>query len=85
MVEELKMFLNFYNQLSFEAQFLIKIAFMVFTAFFVILSSHILLNLVELHVAQKSFSVNNITGVYFNQFTVLLFSAYGFFFSMRKL
>lgn len=79
---------NFYNTLSFEAQLTLKIAFMLFTAFFVILSTKGLMGLLDVAYASNATSaikIDIVVGDYFNHFTVLAIAAYGFFFSFRKL
>ncbi|MCP0917878.1 hypothetical protein MUB04_15180 [Acinetobacter indicus] len=79
---------NLYNSLSFEAQLTLKVTFMLFTAFFVMLSTKGLLGLFDTAYATSVHSavkVDVVVGDYFNHFTVFAFATYGFFFSFRKL
>ena len=79
---------NLYNTLSFEAQLTIKVALMLFTAFFVMLSTKGLLDLFDAAYASgvhSAVKVDVVVGDYFNHFSVFAFAAYGFFFSLRKL
>lgn len=79
---------NFYNSLSFEAQLTLKVAFMLFSAFFVMLSTKGLLGLFDAAYASgvhSTLKVDVVVGDYFNYFTVFALAAYGFCFSLRKL
>lgn len=77
-----------YDTMSFEAQLTLKVAFMLFTTFFVMLSTKGLLGLFDAAYASgvhSAVKVDVVVGDYFNHFSVFAFAAYGFFFSFRKL
>lgn len=79
---------NLYNGLSFEAQLILKFSFMIFTAFFVMLSTKGLLDLFDVAYAsnaQFAFKMDVVVGDYFNHFAMFVVATYGFLFSFRKL